>query len=204
MMKNYAVPTDYASLVSGPPQGRWTEFHWDELPDDGNRYEIIEGVLYMTMSPSSFHQWIVGRLFRFIGHPAEDQGLGYAFDAPIGVFMPGCDPVQPDFVFVRTAQRAIIGRRIRGVPDLLVEILSPSNREYDETVKRAAYARAGVPEYLIIDPAARTVLHHRLLASGDYDTPAPLGDDAVLQLDCLPTITLSIAQLWQDAPDTTL
>ena len=65
--------------MPGPPQGQWTYADWEELPDDGNRYEIIDGVLYMTTAPSFFHQWIVNRLERHITIPAEDQGLAFAF-----------------------------------------------------------------------------------------------------------------------------
>jgi hypothetical protein len=59
-MTALVLPTD-APAVPGPPQGQWTYADWEELPDDGNRYEIIDGVLYMTTAPSSFHQWIVNR-----------------------------------------------------------------------------------------------------------------------------------------------
>jgi Uma2 family endonuclease len=76
----------------------WNYARWEQLPDDGNRYEVIDGVLYMTTAPSTFHQWIVRRLDRFVGMPLEDQGLAYIFTAPIGLLMPDCDPVQPDFV----------------------------------------------------------------------------------------------------------
>jgi len=156
-MTSLVISTD-APVVAGPPQGHWTYADWETLPLDGNRYEIIDGVLYMTTAPSNFHQWIIQRLYRFIGMPAEDQNLAYSFAAPIGLLMPGCDPVQPDFVIVRKENAAIIrDRRIRGVPDLLVEILSPGNAAHDEEIKLRAYARAGVPEYAIIDPRLRVV-----------------------------------------------
>src|SRR5947199_132188 len=105
-MTALVLSTD-APTVPGPPQGQWTYADWEELPDDGNRYEIIDGVLYMTTAPSSFHQWIVNRLERHITIPAEDQGLAFAFTAPIGVIMPGCDPVQPDFVVVLASRESI-------------------------------------------------------------------------------------------------
>ena len=73
-MTSLVISTD-APVVAGPPQGHWTYADWETLPYDGNRYEIIDGVLYMTTAPSNFHQWIVKRLERYIGIPAEDQGL---------------------------------------------------------------------------------------------------------------------------------
>src|SRR5207247_363754 len=103
------------------------------LPNDDNHYEIIAGVLYMGTAPSYFHQWIVRRLDRFVGVPAEQQGAAFAAIAPVGVLMPGCDPVQPDFVIVLASRASIIReRRIMGVPDLIVEVISPGSIAYDE------------------------------------------------------------------------
>jgi Uma2 family endonuclease len=81
--------------------------------------------------------------------------------SPIGVFMPGSDPVQPDLLVIRADNLGIIGeRRVDGVPALIVEVLSPSNPEHDLVTKRAAYARAGVPEYWVFRPEERDVLVH--------------------------------------------
>ncbi|HKC75964.1 MAG TPA: Uma2 family endonuclease, partial [Chloroflexota bacterium] len=172
---------------------------------DGNRYEIVDGVLYMTTAPSSFHQWIIKQLVRYVAIPAEDQGLAFGFPAPVGVIMPGCDPVQPDFVVVLASRKSIFReRRIRGVPDLLVEILSPGNKAYDQEVKLDAYARAGVPEYAIIDPSARTLSHYRLEVAGRYASPHVYGEVEVATFDCLPTISVPVGDLFAGAPDTTL
>jgi len=156
-MATLVISTD-APVVAGPPQGRWTHADWETLPDDGRRYEIIDGVLYMSTAPSLFHQWIVLALVEYVGIPLKHRRLGYAFPAPFGVLMPGCDPVQPDFVVVLAGKSAILrDRRVRGVPDLIVEILSPGNHAFGERIKLEAYARAGVPEYAIIDPKARAL-----------------------------------------------
>jgi Uma2 family endonuclease len=203
-MTALVLPTD-APAVPGPPQGQWTYADWEELPDDGNRYEVIDGVLYMTTAPSSFHQWIIKQLVRYIAIPAEDQGLAFGFPAPVGVIMPGCDPVQPDFVVVLASRKSIFReKRIRGVPDLLVEILSPSTKAYDLEVKLEAYARAGVPEYAIIDPSARTLSHYRLEAAGRYAPPHVYGEVEVARFDCLPPISVPVGDLFAGAPDTTL
>jgi len=205
-MVTLAIPTDAdAPAVYGPLQGQWTYADWERLPDDGNRYEIIDGVIYMTTAPSTFHQWIALQLVRRVAIPAEDQGLAYSFFAPVGVLMPGCDPVQPDFVVVLSSKRAIIrDRRIRGVPDLLVEILSRGNAPYDREVKLAAYARAGVPEYAIVDPRARTLSHYQLDAHGAYGSPRVYAAADAMNFACLPTIILTVGDLFAGAPDTTL
>ncbi len=198
--------TTMPQLVLRSLDGGWDYARWEQLPDDGNRYEVIDGVLYMTTSPSAYHQWISGRLLRFVGHPAEDVGLAYAFVAPIGVLMPGCDPVQPDFLLVRRERAAIIhDRRIRGVPDLIAEILSPSNPEQDTDTKRGAYARAGVPEYWIVRPATRDVLvcWQPDAALGDYAQVRLVAADEELISPTLP-LRVAVADLFAGAPDTTL
>lgn len=203
-MRTPVISTD-APTVIGPPQGQWAYADWEALPDDGNRYEIINGVLYMSTAPSSFHQWIVFQLVRYIGVPAVDQGLALPTFAPIGVIMPGCDPVQPDFVVVRTDNASIFrDRRIRGVPDLVVEILSPGTRTYDESVKLVTYAHAGLPEYTIVDPQARTLTHYRLEAPGGFGGPRVYEEAETCRFDCLPTVSVRVGDLFAGAPDTTL
>jgi Uma2 family endonuclease len=203
-MTSLIIQTD-APAVAGPPQGHWTYADWETLPDDGNRYEIIDGVLYMTTAPSNFHQWIIQKLYRYVGIPIEDQELGFAFTAPIGLLMPGCDPVQPDFVVVLKSNAAIINNgRIRGVPNVIVGVQSPGNAAYDERVKLFAYALAGVPEYAIITPRSRTLSHYRLDALGRYMAPRVYTEADSMTFDCLPAISLPIAQLFAGAPDTTL
>ena len=86
----------------------------------------------MTTAPINLHQWIIRRLELLICITTEDQGLEICFPAIIGVLMPGCDPVQPDYVVVLAEHASIIrGGRIRGVPDLIVEVLSPGSVAYD-------------------------------------------------------------------------
>ena len=137
--------------------------------------------------------------------PAEDQNLAYSFAAPIGLLMPGCDPVQPDYVVILKSNAAIIAdRRLRGVPNIIIEVQSPSNSAYDERVKLVAYALAGVPEYAIIDPQARTLSHYRLDTLGRYQYPQVFAEGQTMLFDCLPTLPLAIADLFAGAPDTTI
>jgi Uma2 family endonuclease len=120
---------------------------WETLPADGNRYEVIDGVLYMTTAPSSVHQWIVQQIFLMLFQQIDPKGLSTTLWAPIGLFMPGCDPVQPDLLVVRAEDRHIFREtRIRGIPALIADVVSPSHATYDTRIKRRAYAHAGVPE----------------------------------------------------------
>ncbi len=202
-MPTLVISTE-APAVPGPPQGRWTYADWEALPDDGYIYEVIDGALYMTTAPGTFHQWIVISLVQYLAIPAKAQGLGYAFTSPIGVLMPGCDPVQPDFVFVRQSNASIIyDRRIRGVPDLIIEILSPNSAIYDTQVKMQAYAHASVPEYAIIDPRTHTLDYYRLQAPGQYESAQHFSGSDEIRFDCLPGVMLRIADLFAGAPDPT-
>jgi Uma2 family endonuclease len=184
----------------------WCADRWEELPADGNRYEVIDGVLYMSTSPSYFHQWIIDQAHELVGAPLRKQGIAYSARAPIGVFMPGCDPVQPDFLLVRMERASIIANgRINGVPDLIVEVLSPSHPGLDTTTKRIAYARAGVPEYWIVRPATRDIMLYWQPDSnfGDFSQSRLIPADGVLDSPTLP-ISQQIADFFAGSPDTTL
>ena len=203
-MTTLVIPTN-APPVAGPPQGRWTYADWERLPADDNRYEVIDGVLYMSTAPGFFHQWIILQLVEHIGIPAKQQGLAIPAFAPIGLLMPGCDPVQPDFLIVLSSRAFIIhDRRIRGTPDALVEILSPSNHPYDEEVKFLAYARAGLPEYAIVDPGARQIRHYRLEQPGRYAEAQIYEESDEFRFDCLPEIHMRVGDLFAGSPDTAL
>jgi Uma2 family endonuclease len=205
-MQNIVIPISTETpAVSGPPQGQWTAADWEKLPDDGNRYEIINGELFMSTAPSYFHQWIILRFYDFIGAPAQRRGLAHIALAPVGVFMPGCQPIQPDFVLVLMENAPIIhDRRIYGVPDLLVEVISPGSRDYDEDVKKAAYEKAGVPEYAVIDPTSRQLSLYTLSQANNYDEPRVFKENDTVSFSCVPTLSFVVRELFDGAPDTTL
>ncbi len=136
----------------------------------------------------------------------DRSGFGLTTWAPIGLFMPGCDPVQPDIVMIQTSDLGIIhDRRIFGIPTLLVEILSPTNPETDLQIKRGAYARAGVPEYWIVRPATRDVLvcSRPDATLGDYVQTQLSDADGALVSPTLP-FQATVADFFAGAPDTTL
>lgn len=191
--------------VAGPPQGQWTYADWERLPEDEYIYEIIDGVLYMSTSPSYYHQWIVQLLYELVGVPAKRMQLAYPSIPPIGVLMPGCQPVQPDFVLVRMERASIIyDGRIRGVPDLIAEVLSPGNRLHDEETKLAAYARASVPEYVIVDAFKRQVRLHAQPVGEEYRVRQIFSTDDQVSFACLPGVTLRVNDLFSGSPDETL
>ena len=165
------------------PAGSWTYDDLLSLPDDGRRYEIIEGALYEMPSPVSAHGVTIRNLMFLLG-PLIEVLRGWLLTAPLDVFFPGADPVQPDIVVLLPDSNAsLVSRGIEGPPDLLVEVLSPSNRIHDLLTKRALYARAGVREYWIVDPMSRTIevltldrdaFHTEQVASGEDAVVSPL------------------------------
>jgi Uma2 family endonuclease len=200
------VTTTLPELVLRSVDANWNRARWERLPDDGKRYEVIDGVLYMTTAPSYFHQWVVRQIALALIEQLDRKGIAFTAWAPIGLFMPHCDPVQPDLVVVHAHDQGIIhDRHINGVPALLVEVLSPSNPEQDTDVKRRAYARAGVSEYWIVRPASRDVLICSRPDSslGDYIQVVHGEPDAELVSPTLP-FRAPVAGFFTGAPDTTL
>ena len=147
---------------------RWTYEDYYRLNDD-QRYEIIDGNLLMAPAPDTWRQDWSRKLFRFIDHFAAKNKLGEVFYAPIDVVLDSENTVQPDLIFVSTANAGIIQRRaIFGTPDLLVELISPSSVRRDRYYKKELYARFGVKEYWIGDPANKA-LEILTLKEGRYD-----------------------------------
>jgi Uma2 family endonuclease len=145
---------------SWPAQGEWTYEDYLRLPDDGRRYEIIRGFLYVTPAPSFDHQYTVTQASRFLATFVDEKRLGVVLVAPFDIRLPEGigNPVQPDVLFIRRERQPRSGDlRFDGVPDLAIEVLSPGNWRFDRKTKRAAYRDAGIPEFWLVDPLARTV-----------------------------------------------
>ena len=128
------------------------------FPDDGKRHELIDGEHFVSPSPNVRHQRVLMRLGFAIYNFVQEQRCGEVFFAPLDIVLSIHDVVEPDLLFVSAERAAIIGKaNLRGAPDLVVEVLSPSNRRYDEVLKRELYERAGIQEYWLVDPEADTV-----------------------------------------------
>jgi Uma2 family endonuclease len=159
--------------------GTWTYEDLVSLPDDGKRYEIIEGDLYEMPSPNLWHAATIMNLIRLL-LPIIDGLKGQLYTASLDVFFPGADPVVPDILAILPHSRAV--ERLRGVdgpPDLVIEVLSPSNRSHDLLTKRALYGRAGVSEYWIVDPAQQSLDILTLDRDALLTTDSARGDGSV-------------------------
>ena len=147
-------------MATAKPKGKYTYADYAGTPDD-ERWELIDGVLYrMAPAPNTKHQRALRRLVTaFVLHFSRVGQAGELFFAPTDLILSDQTTVQPDMLFVSEDRRGIITLRgCEGPPDLVVEILSPSNTGHDLDVKRELYARFGIPEYLILDTNTETIL----------------------------------------------
>jgi Uma2 family endonuclease len=133
-----------------------------QMPDDGLRHELIDGVHYVSPSASLRHQRIVGELFFGIRQYLGATPVGEVFISPLDVVLSDYDVLEPDVLFLTTEQVAAqTGIHIHGAPALAIEVLSPSSRKMDRDLKRGVYDRCGVQEYWIVDPDREAIHVHR-------------------------------------------
>src|SRR6266542_3645228 len=123
----------------------------ERTPDDGRRYELIDGVLIVSAAPGRLHQRVVGRLYRLLDDacPAELEVLM----APFGIVFGDDTELQPDVLVARRAD--LTDKNLPAPPVLAVEVLSPSTRIIDSHVKRERFEREGTPAFWVVDPVAR-------------------------------------------------
>ncbi|RKR85324.1 Uma2 family endonuclease [Mucilaginibacter gracilis] len=138
------------------------------LPE-GTRCEVIDNTLYMSPSPTSDHQELLGDIFLNLTQAVKANQLGKVYISPLDVYLDdGLTVVQPDVVFISTAKLSQIEKKgIVGSPDIVLEVLS-SNKDYDKKKKFELYQKNQIPEYIIIDPENKNVWHY-LLRNGNYE-----------------------------------
>ncbi len=121
------------------------------LPDDGRQHEIIRGEHYVTPSPITKHQTVSRRILVQLYKAIEEPGHGVVIYSPMDLVLSDIDVVQPDLMVVLKKNRSIVKiKNVEGVPDLVVEITSPSTMNKDLKLKKSLYQRHGVPEYWIV------------------------------------------------------
>lgn len=178
-----------------PPEGLgpYRRADYDALPDE-RRCELILGRLYVTASPTPRHQMVALYLWRHLESIAEAAG-GFACSAPLDVVLANHSVVQPDGIYVTAERLGIVGARVEGAPDLVIEVVSPGSERSDRGEKLALYARTGIREYWLIDPEARSI---EILVndSGRFTVALPRG--SVYRSEQIPEIHLDIAAFWQE------
>ena len=166
------------------------------LPQDRNRYEVIEGELHMTPSPPLAHQNVVIELGSMLRQHVSASGLGKVYVAPLDVVLTETNVVQPDILFLRAARVPPKGaKNVTVAPDLVVEVISPSSVEEDRGAKMRVYARHGVSHYWLVDPEART-LEMYALAGGAYAAAGAFSGGATATTPLFPSLTIPLAGLW--------
>jgi Uma2 family endonuclease len=144
------------------PSAKCTYDDFLNFPNDGKRHEIIDGEHYVTPSPNTKHQQIVGNLHAAFRSHLKSQPLGAIFVAPFDVVFSDLDVVEPDLLYVSRERRDVLTEaHVKGSPDLVVEVLSPGTRKTDEVTKRKLYERFDVQEYRVIDPELETIKIYR-------------------------------------------
>ena len=173
-----------------------------QLPDDGRRHQIIDGVHHVSPSPTLQHQRIVGRLFADISAYIAGQvpAPGEVLCAPLDVILSLHDVVQPDLLYVSRERFHILGDWVHGAPDLVVEVLSRSTRGIDAGVKFDAYERTGVAECWLVDPERPAVVMYRRDAAGQLSIASEAaGAGGRVSSPLLPGLTIDLARCSDDA-----
>lgn len=178
---------------------RLTNADLEAMPEDGNRYEVIDGELYVSSAPSYLHQIALTNIVLAFGLYLRDHPIGRILPG-VGVIFDEYNGVIPDLVFAthERIRRTLGAGRFQAAPEIVIEILSPgtSNQRRDRHVKRSLYAAHGVDEYWVVDPENRSLELHLRNASGDlvFDGSLQQADD--LTSDLLPGFTVRIEALF--------
>lgn len=129
---------------------------YERLPE-GAPYQLIDGELIMTPSPLFSHQDLVLKIAVVLKAYVDKKNAGIVIISPMDVYLAETEVYQPDIIFISNDKKEIIKDRVHGVPDLVVEVLSPSNAYFDLVHKKNVYEAAGVKEYWIVDPQEKTI-----------------------------------------------
>jgi Uma2 family endonuclease len=145
-----------------------TAHDYRELPDAPPYYQLIEGELCMSPSPSWYHQQILTNIADLLLHNLRDNPIGKVYFAPLDTYLTDLNVYQPDLLFVSNARKSILAEDgVQGAPDFVVEILSPRTAKYDRGAKRDIYARTGDEELWLVYPELKSIQVYRFAESPD-------------------------------------
>ena len=168
------------------------------LLTEDKRVELIGGDFYLVPSPSVIHQRVAARIADLLRSFVAEKKRGEVLYAPLDVVLSPYDVVQPDIMFISNERASFVTEEnIQGPPDLIVEILSPSTGMRDRTIKKKLYARAGVRELWLVNPAAQAIEVFNL-ETGEEDPPAVYARDSepVLTSKVLPGLTIELDKIF--------
>jgi len=181
------------------PAKRKTKYTYEDylhMPED-KRFELIGGVLILVPAPKPKHQKISIRLEFLLMKYNEENNVGDIYHAPTDVYFDEENVVQPDILFVSSNRLDIIEENyIKGAPDLVIEIVSPSSGYYDLVKKKKLYARFGVKEYWLVDPEEKTI-EVNLLEENSYKVIQTLSEDERLVSETFPGFSIELKELFK-------
>jgi Uma2 family endonuclease len=170
----------------------------DAMPDDGNRYELLQGELVVSPAPGGIHQEILGILHVQLFNAVQSGKNGKVLLGPFDVQLSPNDVVEPDLFFFRLEQASQYSqRRFLGAPAFVIEIVSPSSGNIDRIRKASLYVNSGVEEYWIVEPARRLILVHDQ-SSGE--SSAHVVTAGALTSRVVPTFTVDLGALFAIVP----
>ena len=184
-------------LLGHWPTRKLTAADYRELTPEGPPwFELVDGSLLAEPSPTSSHQRALGELFGALWNWCKKTGAGEVFGAPLDVYLSEHDVLQPDILYVSTDRSSIVqADGVHGPPDLVIEVLSPSNARFVRTSKRTAYAYGRVPEFWLVDPVIAAV-HVYELAQNPATPVRFVGLGEVLTSPRLPGFEAQVRELF--------
>lgn len=182
---------------------RWTSADLEALPDDGKRYEVIDGELFVSKQPHLFHQDVCGQVYSLLKSWSKTSSLGRAFLAP-GLVFADDDDVVPDVVWISASRLlAALGDdgKLHSAPELVIEVLSPGamNARRDREAKLKLYSRRGVAEYWIVSWSTRSLEVYRR-ENAQLHLIATLTDRDILESALLPGFSAKVEVLFEAIP----
>lgn len=171
-----------------------------ELPEDGNRYELVDGFLeLMTPSATSNHQLVSHQLVYKITQSCEEEYI--ILHAPIDIIFSNTEVRQPDLLMIHRNRLSIITKRgVEGSPDLVIEILSPSSIKRDRQSKMKTYATYSIPEYWIVDPSNQ-ILEQYVLNEHAYELNEVYAGDETINSEHIQCVAFTMNEIMSRIPD---
>lgn len=178
----------------------WTYEDYANLPDDGTRYELADGLLQaLTTAPHPVHQLVISEVFNCLNQTCQSEFI--IFIAPIDLILSEFDVRQPDIAMLhRNKINIVTNRGIEGSPDLIVEVLTPSSIKRDREDKKNVYAKFGIKEYWLIDPILHT-LEQYILKDGRYILHEVYMDDQTVNSSHITCASFSVNEIFDSIPE---
>lgn len=169
---------------------------YEKLPE-GSPSQLIDGEIVMSPSPSEMHQTIVLELAASLKQFVQTHKLGFVYIAPLDVFLKESEVYQPDIIFISRQNKNIIKDKIKGVPDLVVEVLSPKTAYYDLVHKKNIYEETGVKEFWAVDGEGKSVEMHENI-DGKFILFSKARTSGSVESKLLPGFRIDIEELFKE------